>query len=80
MNDTSPQADAMRLRVLQAMPPTRRLSLALGWSQAVRDLTRSSLRQQHPALPPQAMSRLLADRLLGKELALKAYGPPQNHG
>jgi hypothetical protein len=80
MNDTSSTAEAMRLRALQAMTPTRRLGLALGWSQSVRELTRSSLRQQHPELPPQELHRLLAERLLGKELAQKAYGPFISHG
>ncbi len=80
MNDTNPAAEIMRLRALQAMSPARRLSLALGWSQSVRELTQSSLRQQHPKLPPQALHRLLAERFLGKELALKAYGPLPSHG
>ena len=75
MNDTTPIAETMRLRALQAMTPARRLSLALGWSRSVRELTRSSLYQQHPELPPQELHRLLAERLLGKELAQKAYGP-----
>ena len=79
MSDTSPNAETMRLRALQAMSPARRLSLALGWSQSVRDLMRSSLRQQHPQLTPQALHRLFAERLLGKELALKAYGPLPSH-
>lgn len=80
MNDISSTAEAMRLRALQAMTPTRRLGLALGWSQSVRELTRSSLHQQHPELPPQELYRLLAERLLGKELAQKPYGPFISHG
>lgn len=80
MNDTTATVEAMRLRALQAMSPARRLSLALGWSQSVRELTRSSLNQQHPELPPEELHRLLAERLLGKELASKAYGPLPGHG
>jgi len=80
MNDTTSTADAMRLRALQAMTPTRRLGLALGWSQSVRELTLNSLHQQHPELSPQELHLLLAERLLGKELAQKAYGMPVRHG
>ena len=80
MNDTTSTAEAMRLRALQAMTPARRLGLALGWSQSLRELTRSSLHQQHPELPPLELHRLLAERLLGKELAQKAYGPFISHG
>ncbi len=80
MNDTTSAAEAVRLRALQAMTPARRLSLALGWSRSVRELTQNSLRQQHPQLPPKELQRLLAERLLGKELAHKAYGPLISHG
>ena len=80
MNDTTSTAEAVRLRVLQAMTPQRRLGLALGWSQSVREMTRSSLHQQHPELPPPELHRLIAERLLGKELAQKAYGPLIRHG
>lgn len=80
MNDTTPIAETMRLRALQSMTPIKRLSLALGWSRSVRELVRTSLRQQHPELPPQALQRLLAERLLGKELAQKDYGPLISHG
>lgn len=80
MNDTSPTAETIRLRALQAMSPARRLSLALGWSRSVRELMQSSLLQQHPHMPPQGLHRLLAERLLGKDLALKAYGPLPGHG
>ncbi|MBE2283749.1 MAG: hypothetical protein IAE77_09865 [Prosthecobacter sp.] len=75
MNDTTSTAEAMRLRALQAMTPTRRLDLALSWSKLLRDLMRSSLRQQHPHLSPAEIHRLYAEHLLGKELAFKAYGP-----
>ena len=80
MNDTTSTAEAMRLRALQAMTPARRLGLALGWSQSLRELTRRLLHQQHPELPPLELHRLLAERLLGKELAQKAYGPFISHG
>lgn len=80
MNDTIPSAEAMRLQALRAMTPARRLSLALGWSRSVRELARNSLRQQHPELTPEALHRLLAERLLGQELARKAYGSPRTHG
>lgn len=80
MNDTTSSAEALRLRALQAMAPARRLSLAVGWSRSVRELMRSSLHQQHPELCPDELQRLLADRLLGKDLAQKAYGPIISHG
>ena len=80
MNDTSAAAELMQLRALQAMTPARRLGLALGWSQSLRELMRSSLRQQHPEVASPVLQRMLAERLLGSELAAKAYGPLQSDG
>jgi hypothetical protein len=80
MKDTRAAAELMQLRALQAMTPARRLGLALGWSQSLRELMRSSLRQQHPDVPSPVLQRMLADGLLGCELASKAYGPLRSGG
>ena len=80
MNDTSSEADRIRLQILRAMSPAKRLALALGWSQSVRDLSREGLRRQHPNGTEGEVNRLLADRLLGADLALKVYGPVKAYG
>ena len=79
MNDTMPSAEAMRLHALQAMSPARRLGLALGWSRSVRELSRASIQQANPPLTDAQIHRLVAGRLIGAELAAKAYGPPPAH-
>jgi hypothetical protein len=75
MNDTSPEAEAVLMRIWSTMPPERKLAKALGWSRAVRDLTREGIRQQHPGASSAQVERMLADRCLGSELAAKVYGP-----
>ena len=80
MNDTSAKAEQVRLCALRAMSPTRRLSMALGWSQSMRELSRAGLRRQFPNFSEQELNRLMAERVLGTELALKAYGPMNSHG
>ncbi len=80
MNDTTAKAEQVRLSALRAMSPTRRLSMALGWSQSVREMSRAGLRRQYPDCSEQDLHRLMADRVLGSELALKAYGPLNAHG
>jgi len=80
MNDTSAKAEQVRLCALRAMSPTRRLSMALGWSQSMRELSRAGLRRQFPNFSEQELHRLMAERVLGTELALKAYGPMNSHG
>lgn len=80
MKDTTIQAEQARLSALRAMSPAKRLTLALGWSQAVRDLCRQGLKREFPQATEMELQRLLADRLLGPELATKAYGPLNAHG
>lgn len=80
MNDTSPEAEAVQMRILRAMSPERKLAKALSWSRTVRNLTREGIRQQFPGASMVKIERLLLDRSLGPELAAKAYGPINSHG
>jgi len=75
MTDTSPEAEEVRIRALRKMSPARRLQMALGWSNALRDLIKANLRRQFHDATDATLSRMLADRWLGPELAAKAYGP-----
>lgn len=74
MTDTTHEADQVRMRALRAMTLAQRLSMALGWSQSVRDLSKASLRRQFPDCSASELRRLMAERTLGPELASKAYG------
>jgi hypothetical protein len=40
----------------------------------VRTLALSGLRQRHPEASPETLRRMLADLILGEELAAKVYG------
>ena len=80
MNDTTAAAEKARLSALRAMTPERRFSMALGWSQSIRDMSRAGLRERFPDHSEEQLNRLMAERLLGPELAAKVYGPPTAHG
>lgn len=80
MNDSDPQSDAVRLIVLQKMSPSRRFAMAAGWSNSLRELIRSGLKQQFSEESEEFRRRLLADRWLGVELASKVYGREDSHG
>lgn len=80
MTDTDSQSEEVRLRILRAMSPARRLTLAVGWSTALRDMTRAGLRQQFSGASETRLSRLFAERWLGPELAAKVYGALDAHG
>lgn len=80
ISDTTPDADMVRLRALQRLTPARKLHMAAGWSESVRSLSLAALRMQFPELGEMHLRRLLADKLLGPDLARRAYGEPAIHG
>lgn len=80
VNDSSPQAEAVRLTLIQKMSPSRRLAMATGWSNSMREMVRANLRSQFNGASEDFVRRLLAERWLGSELAAKVYGPPDTHG
>ena len=75
MTDTASAADRLRLELFRAMTPARRLALAAGWSDSLRQLLRAKIRQERPEATEAELHRAFASRWLGEELAAKAYGP-----
>lgn len=80
MTDTSSHADETRLRILRAMPPGRRLRMAAGWSDALRGMIRGSLKKQFSTVTEVELTRMLAGRCFGTELAAKAFPDLTRHG
>lgn len=74
LSDTQPEAEAVLLRLLRETPVWRKMQLLGQLNQMTRSVALSSLRQQYPHADETQLQRLLADRLLGPELAEKAYG------
>jgi hypothetical protein len=75
LSDTQPEAEAVLLHLLRQAPVWRKLQLMGQLNQMARSLALSGLRQQYPQATEAELQRLLADRLLGVELASKVYGP-----
>ncbi len=73
--DTSPEAERVLIELLRQAPAWRRLQLADRMSSAARGLCFAGLRARHPAASEAELRRRFADIHLGRELALKAYGP-----
>jgi hypothetical protein len=63
------------IELMRKAPPWRKLELVAQLNETVRLLALSGLRQQYPDATPEELQRLLADLLLGPELAERAYGP-----
>ena len=72
INDTSPQAQAIQLQILRAMPGEQRLLMALDMSLFARELAKERIRQEHPEWAETRVTReLLRLALLPEPL------PPQ---
>ncbi len=74
-SDTHPRMDAMQIALMREAPAWRKMALLGQMNQTVKMLALSGLRQRHPHATEATLHRALADLLLGKELAHKAYGP-----
>ena len=65
---------AVQIALLRRTPAWRKLELVGQLNAAVQALLLSGLRQRNPQATPEELRRLLADLLLGPELAGRAYG------
>lgn len=75
LTDTTPEADAVLLQLLRQAPVWRKLQLMTQLNDMAKMLALSGLRRQYPHATEAELQRLLADRLLGAELAASVYGP-----
>ena len=73
--DTSPEANAVLLALLRQAPVWRKLQLMEQLNTMLRTLALNGLRQQYPHSDGSQLRRLLAERILGRELAATVYGP-----
>lgn len=80
LTDTDPKAEAAYMAALRRMSPATRLQTAVHWSRTVRDLKLAAIRRQHAEADEKHLHRLLADVLLGKSLASRAYREHAEHG
>ncbi len=82
-SDTHPKAEQVQIALMRAAPPWRKIALLGQLNATVKALALEGLRRRHPQASEQALRRLLADQLLGKELAARVYGASpmseQNH-
>ena len=73
--DTSPEAEEVLVGLLRKTPTWRKAEMVGQLNLTVRQAAMTALRHRHPEASPQELRRRLADILLGRELAERAYGP-----
>lgn len=72
--DTDPKIEELQFDSLRQMPPWRKLELVADMNKTLLMLAETGLKGRHPDATPEQIRRILADKLLGKELALRVYG------
>ncbi len=75
MNDTSDAAAEVRVRVLRAMPASRKVALVEDANRTARRLALAGIALRFPHASKRERFRLLMDILLGEGLAARVYGP-----
>lgn len=72
--DTHPRIEALQIDLIRDMPPWKKLAVVDSLNETVRTLAISGIRQRHPQATPDQVRRMLAEMVLGVEIANKVYG------
>ncbi len=72
--DTAPWAEKLQFKAFRETPAWRKLEMSGDLTKSMICLAESGLRSRNPQSSPAQIRRLLADTLLGSELAERVYG------
>jgi hypothetical protein len=73
LSDTHPRIAALQIELMRSMPPWKKLAMVADLNSAVRQLAVAGIRLRHPEADAQQVRRMLADLMLGEQLASKVY-------
>lgn len=72
-SDTHPKIEQMQIEIIRRMPAWKKIAITDGLNETVKTLALSGIKQRHPSAAPQQIQRMLAELMLGAELARKVY-------
>jgi len=72
--DTHSKMEALQIQFIRRMPPWKKISIVDGLNETVKTLAISGIKQRNPKATPEQVQRMLAELMLGAELAQKVYG------
>jgi hypothetical protein len=73
-SDTHPKMEALQIQFIRRMPAWKKFSIVDDLNATVKTLAISGIKQRHPEATPEQIHRMLAELMLGAELARKVYG------
>ena len=71
--DTTPEAAWVQLEIYRRLSPARRLELAFGMSNSLREIVAAGVRSRHPGYNEEQVRLAVIRLYLGEELFKKAY-------
>lgn len=71
--DTHPKMEAEQIEMIRRMPAWRKIAVVDSLNETVKTLAISGIKQRHPQATPEQVHRMLAELMLGAELAEKVY-------
>lgn len=72
-SDTHPKMEALQIQFIRRMPAWKKVAIVDDLNETVKTLAISGIKQRHPEAAPEQIRRMLADLMLGAELARKVY-------
>lgn len=72
-SDTHPKMEALQIQLIRRMPAWKKLAVVDGLNETVKALALDGIRQRYPEATPEQIRRLLADQMMGANLAQKVY-------
>jgi len=72
-SDTDPRIEQLQIEIIRRMPAWKKFALVGDLNEMVKTLAVSGIRQRHPDATPQQIHRMLAEMMLGRELAHTVY-------
>lgn len=72
-SDTHPKMEAMQIEIIRRMPSWKKIAIMDGLNETVKALAVSGIKERHPNATAQEVHRMLAELMLGAELAQKVY-------
>lgn len=73
-SDTHPKMEALQIEFIRRMPSWKKFAIVDSLNETVKTLATTGIKQSHPGAAPEQIHRMLADLMLGAELAQKVYG------
>jgi hypothetical protein len=72
--DTHPKIEQMQIELIRKMPSWKKFAAIDDLNETVKTFALSGIKQRHPEATTMQLQRMLADILLGPDLAKKVYG------